>query len=309
MTTNVPKLTLKHALAASRMPFVSASALSVVLATLWVYAYRGEFLWTYSLLSLLGVVLVHLGANTINDYFDWDESDRDNKYAGPFSGGSRVRMEGKVERKHFLLLSAIYFGLALAAAAYLFFGDRPLVLAVGLAGAAGGILYSSPPFSLVSRGVGEIIIFVMFGPLITLGTGYVIEGVFLADHFLIGIPMGLLVGNILWVNQFPDFDADSRAGKRNLVVRLGLSRARWGYAILFGLSVVSVIALAAAGLYPWWSLLFAGLIPLMAKSVKGLWANYGNPTALTPTQASMIQIQTLAGVVLSVALLIHSFVG
>ena len=162
MTTNVPKLTLKHALAASRMPFVSASALSVVLATLWVYAYRGEFLWTYSLLSLLGVVLVHLGANTINDYFDWDESDRDNKYAGPFSGGSRVRMEGKVERKHFLLLSAIYFGLALAAAAYLFFGDRPLVLAVGLAGAAGGILYSSPPFSLVSRGVGEIIIFVMF---------------------------------------------------------------------------------------------------------------------------------------------------
>lgn len=306
---NVPKLTFKHALAASRMPFVSASALSVVLATLWVYAYQDEFLWNYSLISLLGVVLVHLGANTINDYFDWDESDRDNEFAGPFSGGSRVRMEGKVERKHFIHLSAIYFGLALAAAAYLYFGDRPLVLVVGLAGALGGVLYSSPPFSLVSRGLGELVIFVMFGPLITLGTGYVIEGVFLVEHFLIGIPMGLLVGNILWVNQFPDFDADSRAGKRNLVVRLGLSRARWGYAIFFALSVLSVVALAAVGLYPWWALLFAGLVPLMVRSVKGLWQNYDNPKALTPTQASMIQIQTLAGVLLSVALLIHVWVG
>ena len=67
MSANVPKLTLKHALAASRMPFVSASALSVILATLWVYAYRGEFLWTYSLFSLLGVVRFHLGANPLSD--------------------------------------------------------------------------------------------------------------------------------------------------------------------------------------------------------------------------------------------------
>ena len=64
MTESVPKLTLRHALAASRMPFVSASALSVVLATLWVYAYRGEFLWTYSLISLLGVVLVGLAGGS-----------------------------------------------------------------------------------------------------------------------------------------------------------------------------------------------------------------------------------------------------
>ena len=51
---------------------------------------------------MLGTVFVHLGANTINDYFDWDDSDRDNPYAGPFSGGSRHRMEGSVERRHFL---------------------------------------------------------------------------------------------------------------------------------------------------------------------------------------------------------------
>ena len=76
---------------------------------------------------------------------------------------------------------------------------------------------------------------------------------------------------------------------------------------LFALTVVSVVGLVAAGLYPLWSLLFAGLIPLMVKSTKGLWENYDNPAALTPTQASMIQIQTLAGVILSLFLLIHTW--
>jgi 1,4-dihydroxy-2-naphthoate octaprenyltransferase len=167
---------------------------------------------------------------------------------------------------------------------------------IGLAGALGGILYSARPFQLAGRGLGEIVIFVCFGPLVTFGTGYAIEGTFCAAHALIGLPMGFLVANILWINEFPDIEADGGAGKRTLVVRLGSSRARWGYVALATGFAASVTGLWAAGLYPVWALASLSTLALAVRAVRNLWPRHAEADGLVPSQAATIQMQAAAGV-------------
>ena len=74
---------------AVRLPFVTASALPAILSITWCATAGGKFNLFFAVLCLIGVVLVHIGANTINDYFDWNVSDASNPNAGPFNGGSR----------------------------------------------------------------------------------------------------------------------------------------------------------------------------------------------------------------------------
>jgi len=293
---------------ATRLPFVTASALSVLLAAAWVYAQGLGFDVARALLSLVGVIMLHLGANTLNDYFDWEESDKVNRYSGPFSGGSRAEMEGLFSRKFFLKLSILFFALAGISAVILIILGRPLVLVFGLAGLLGGVLYSARPIQLMSRGFGEVIIFLCFGPLITLGTGYAILGLWAIDFFLVGIPLGLLVANILWINEFPDFEADAAVGKRNLVVLLGTARARYGFLIIFLLFFLTVGLLCITRHYPWWSMAVIAVLPLMIKALRNAWRNHADPEAMLPSQGATIQIQTLAGVILFITVLIDRWV-
>src|SRR4030043_586982 len=151
--------------------------------------------------------------------------------------------------------------------------DRPLVLLIGTVGGLCGLLYSMQPFSLQSRGIGEPIIFLAFGPLITLGIGYVALGVFKPEFFLIGIPNDLVVANILWINEFPDYEADENSGKKNIVVRMGTSNARYGYIALESLFYISVFLLVIFRIYPLWSLLILLPIPIAIKTTVAMSQN------------------------------------
>ena len=261
----------KSYIAGTRLPFVTASVLPALLGTAWCWAYGEAFSPGRAFVGVLGVFFLHLGANTLNDYFDWNESDRINRFVTPFSGGSRSRLEHILTRKAFLSMSILFFFLSLIAGGVLILMNRPLVLLIGLLGGLCGILYSLKPFSLQSRGIGEFVIFLAFGPLITLGIGYVNFGIFLPEYFIIGIPNGLVVTNILWINEFPDYEADKKAGKLNLVVRLGTDRARYGYIALKALFYLSTLMIIIGGLFPLWSLLVFMIVPLGIKTSKQMW--------------------------------------
>jgi len=293
---------------AVRLPFLTGSLFPVVVAT--ALAYLHDHTWNFLRFGLiaLGVAALQLGANLINDYYDWDSSDRANRFGTPFSGGSRVRLDGLIRPRAFLAMGIALLAIALGLGVALALLGRPWVPAIGLAGALGGILYSERPFQLVSRGAGEFVIFVCFGPLITLGTGYAIEGVFTLPYLLLGLPMGFLVANILWVNEFPDIEADGRAGKRTLVVRLGTARARWGYVVLLSGFAASVVALFAFDLVPPWFL--AALLAAAAAipAVRNLWRNHADPKAIVPSQAATIKVQALAGVLMVAAIAVEHWV-
>jgi 1,4-dihydroxy-2-naphthoate octaprenyltransferase len=280
----------------TRLPFVSASVLPAILGAVWCWAYGDEFQLMNAILGVFGVLFLHLGANTLNDYYDWDMSDRINKFPTPFSGGSRSRLENILTRKTFLYMAIIFLITAFALGLILILKGRPLVLIIGTIGGLCGILYSMQPFSFQSRGLGELIIFLAFGPLITLGMGYINFGIFRPEYFFVGIPNGLVVANILWINEFPDYEADKTSGKRNLVVRMGTASSRYGYVVLEVLFYLSTILLIVFRIFPAWSSIVFFSLPLAIKATKHMWNHHEDPVAIIPAQAKTIQFQMITAV-------------
>ena len=115
-----------------------------------------------------------------------------------------------------------------------------------------GYFYTAPPLRLVARrGLGELTIFLTFGPLITLGTAFAIFNGDLSmaqEHLMnclyIGIPMGLLTTNILLINEFPDMKSDTKTNKNHLVVTFGKKASRWIYLLILGLTAYTTLMLA-----------------------------------------------------------------
>lgn len=292
-------------LKAMRLPFLTASVLPVILAAVWVWSYDQIFSWIYFSLALAVVILFHISANTLNDYFDWDKTDKINKNTNQFSGGSRLSLEGKIKRKDFRKISIISLSLAffvIIAAVYL---NRPLSLLGLIFGILVAVFYSLPPFKFQERGFGELATFFGFGPLITLGTGYLITGELDIIHFLIGIPAGFLVMAILLINEFPDYDADNKTGKRNLVVKFGLKKSRSIYAGILGLFYISMIVLSYYGIFNIFSLVVFLVFPLGISNIMVLWKNYDTPKELIPVQGKTIALHGLSILLLILTVVIE----
>jgi 1,4-dihydroxy-2-naphthoate octaprenyltransferase len=112
------------------------------------------------------------------------------------------------------------------------------------------------------------------------------------------LPLSLLVAAILYINEFPDYVADKKAGKNTLVVRLGLAQARLIYAILIGLSFITVIVGVIYNSLPWFSLICLLALPIGFFSIKRLYTDYDKPTALIPAIKNTILLHTLVGILL-----------
>ncbi len=289
---------------AVRPGFLAASIVPVLLGTA-AAAYRGVNInILLLLLSVLGIALVHGGINVLNDYYDEQNgTDRRNvQRIFPFTGGSRFIQNGvmRVDETFLygvlLLLAAtlLGFGLAWASGAGL--------LWIGIAGFLLGWGYSAPPLQLNSRGFGEAAVALGFGVLTPLGAWFVQTGEMAVYPVLIGLPMALLVMNILVINQFPDREADAASGKHHWVVRLGVDKAPWIYLGAVGLTAVILLLSVAASLLPVWALL--GLLPLGVAFKAGLFLRQHahQPQALEPAIKMTIGSMVLYGVLLSLML-------
>ena len=240
-------------LAITRMPFTSASLLPIGAIGAY-FAGAGDNLFSIPLfiLTFLGILIAHLAINVFNDYFDYKDGtdDANNEYFQQISGGSRAIELGLISLNGTLKLAVILTLIALAIGSYIFINVNPLnskyVLQILLSGLLLGYFYTARPLRLVARrGLGELSIFLSFGPLLTLGTGFAIfNGDFAnSEHFLncmlIGIPMGILTTNILLINEFPDMKSDAMTGKNHLVVTFGKKISSWIYLLFLILAVSS----------------------------------------------------------------------
>lgn len=303
--------TLGRFAAITRLPFVTASVLPVLLG-LAVAAWAGAaFAWLPAVLAVLATLLLHLGANTANDWFDWKGgADAVNKEAiPPFSGGSRALPMGLISERGLLVLIAACFGLGGLCGLGVVLLGNPGLLAIGAAGALLGFAYSAPPLRLVARrGLGELAIFLAFGPLLTLA-GYAAAGAPLTwGAALVGAPAGLMTTGILWVNQIPDCAGDRAAGKWNLVAVLGRRRARWGLPVLLGLSHAVMLALVLTGLLPWAVLISLLALPLVVKGTKVVWA-HAEDDGVAGACAATVQHQLVAALLAFLGVLGAALLG
>jgi 1,4-dihydroxy-2-naphthoate octaprenyltransferase len=297
---------MKAYLKALRAPFLAGSIVPVIIGAAFAFTTEAFSLLTL-LMSALGVAGLHLGANLLNDYYDARGSDPINVRLTPFSGGSRVIQNKEIAPWVIMFMSIIFFALGLGVGMWFVYMGRPYVIIIGLLGLLCGWAYSSPPLQLMSRGWGEVVIFFAFGPLITLGSHYVMAGSLSLKAFALGFPQGFLIAGVIWINQFPDYIADKEAGKKNLVVRLGPNISRYLYCLIMTLAFLVIILLVFVGL-PHLTLVAILSFPLVFKAMRIAWREYLSHTGIIPAQALTIQTVIAQGLLLSLGLFLSRLI-
>lgn len=267
---------IKWAFAITRGGFTSASLFPIfAIAAYLAGSGDGLFSVTSLVLCSLGVVFLQVSSNLFNDYYDvkdgTDGANTEYFNAGlnstvlegaQLSGGSRsielglITLEGTLSLARKTMLSAFILTLLLLGQSYYITGDfsnAQTALILGIIGGLLGYFYTARPLRLVARrGLGEITIFLAFGPVLTLGTLYAISSttieIFSEDFYnaiYLGIPFGFLTTNILYINQFPDTNSDAKTAKNHLVVTLGKKAGRWGYLVLLIFAFLSSYLLSS----------------------------------------------------------------
>ena len=291
--------------AITRLPFLSATWIPIIASVVW-GLHEGLITmdWTTFTLVFLGGSFLHLAANTYNDYFDWTSgTDQiNNDYFLQLSGGSRAIELGLITEKQLFKLATTFLALAGLAGLVIMLDDKIDLLYYGLAGAFSGYFYTGYPLRLVARkGIGEILIGLNYGPLMTMGTIFAMTGIHSWNAFLFGIPLGILTTAILWINQFPDTKSDEIAGKHHLVVVLGLEKASWGYLILMLAAFGSIYALYMYDIVEQGALLSLLGLPVALYYSYQVIKNY-NTRELAGANWGTIGIHAITGILLIIGL-------
>lgn len=285
---------------ATRVPFLTATFVPITLGAL-IARNDGSSAWWLFALALVGGSAIHLGLNVANDVSD-ASSGADFANANPtmFSGGSRMIQYGLISLKTMKMVSLACYAVGIGIGLYLTATRGIELLWIGIAGVFLSIFYTAPPFKLVHRGMGEIAVALGFGPIMVLGTYFVIAQRLTFEAFYASLPVAIFIMLVLYVNQVPDRPADEKTGKRTIVVRLPKSAIVKGYAA----SVIAAYALIAvgglSGIMPIWTLLALATIPLATRVHRALTSHYESPYELMDGMAKNIMLHLFSGLALIV---------
>jgi len=286
-----------------RAPFFTATLASVFLGTVMAWSLANRFDMNYFLLTLAGTLCLHGGTNVINDYFDYRSGcDQANTEAiFPFTGGSRLLVQGAVSPRGVLAYAMGLFAIAGSIGVYLAIVRGWFVLLLAVFGILSGYFYTT---HLATKGIGEFFVGLNFGPLLALGTYYVQTQALTAEPFIAALPLGLLVAAILWVNEIPDYNADRLAGKNTAVVRLGRKRAAEAYAYIVGAAYVVIVIGVAVRILPVISLIALLTLPPAFKAMR-VAGQYYNSSELRPANSLTILVHFAMGLLLMKAYILQ----
>ena len=292
---NSPWRTARSYALATRPMFLTASLLAVITGTSLGWHSAGRLDAAAALLALLIIALLHAAANVLNDVYDeLNGADRLNtQRIYPYTGGSRFIQNGVLTleqmRNWGLLLLSLATLLGLGLGVY----RGTAILGLGMAGIGLGVLYSAPPVQLAARGLGELAVATGFGLLPVCGAAWLQTGRFEWPALAIAIPVSCWVANILLINEVPDVRSDAAAGKRTLVVRLGMQGASRLYLGLSGIAFACIAFMSISGsLSPWALLLPVLLLPIGLLNGHRIATVFHDTAALKPSIEKTLAIHT-----------------
>ena len=272
--------------------------LSVVLAFLGtsIAWYDGYFHFGYALLAFIGLLLAHISVNTLNDYFDYRSGIDLVTRRTPFSGGSGILPAGLLKPGQVFWLGMTSFLLAVLIGVYFVIVSGWLLLPLLLIAAVCVLLYT--PFILRLAwpewcpGVG-------MGVLPVLGAYFVQTTAYTWPAVVAAIPSGILVHNLLLLNEFPDTEADRKANRKTLPITMGKTKAGIVYSVLTVLVYLWIIGWVIAGLMPAFSLIALLTLPLAIKAIKGA-RKHEEMTRLVPAMANNVLVVLLTQLLLGI---------
>ncbi|UCD62691.1 MAG: 1,4-dihydroxy-2-naphthoate polyprenyltransferase [Candidatus Zixiibacteriota bacterium] len=209
---------------AARPKTLPAATAPVIIGTVMAVESAGFHLAS-AVAALIGALLIQIGTNYANDYFDYQKGVDDESRLGP----TRVTQAGLISPAAMKMATMAIFALAILDGLYLVWRGGWPILIIGIASILFGILYTAGKYPIGYLGLGDIFVLVFFGPVAVGGTYYVQT---LAINWMVlvaGIAPGLFSVAILTVNNLRDVDSDRASGKKTLAVRFGITFARLEY--------------------------------------------------------------------------------
>lgn len=246
---------------ASRPAFFVATFIPLGIG--WIIAgRRGTWHPGLFLVILLSSLMVHMATNLANDYFDHLQGTD----AGDSIGGSRVLQEGKITLGQLKVALILLYGAASVMGLWLMATQRLWAISPLVALALfSSIFYVAPPIRYGYHGLGEFFVGINMGPVMVVGTYWVIAGRPAWRPLWVSVPVGLMVAAILYYQNLPDMKTDAAAGKRTLAVRLGKTGAFRGLVALWTVIYGSILALIGAGLLSPVALVCLGTVPIFIR--------------------------------------------
>ncbi len=286
-------------LLAARPATLPAAVAPVLVGT--AVAYRGgHFRALPFLATLVAAVLIQIGANFANDWFDFRKGADTDARLGPV----RVTQSGIFSERQITRATALAFGLAALVGLYLVIvGGWPILL-VGLACIAAGIAYTGGPYPLGYHGLGDVFVFIFFGVVAVTGTYYVQANASSGTALAASVPMGLLITAILVVNNVRDIETDRVAGKRTMAVRIGrrATRAQYALCVLGSYLFPPVMWLFGAASWLFWLPLLT--LPVAVRLVRTVGTHTDGPTLNKSLKGTGL-LQLVFGVLFAICLLAH----
>lgn len=232
-------------LAATRPRTLPAAVAPVIVGSALAW-HDGRFDPAAALLCLVFALLVQIGTNLANDYYDFVKGADTAARVGP----RRAVAAGLVAPAVMRRVMAGVFAMAFLLGLTLIHWGGPWLIAIGVASIVSGIAYTGGPWPLGYHGLGDVFVFVFFG-LVAVGTTYYVQaGEVSRAALAAAVPIGLLTANILVVNNYRDAETDAAAGKRTLVVRFGRRFARAQFAVSLLVALLLPLLLRARGYSP-----------------------------------------------------------
>ncbi|MGD9116786.1 MAG: prenyltransferase [Dehalococcoidia bacterium] len=257
---------------------------------------RFSFHWGHALLAALGLLLCHISVNVLNDYFDYKSGIDIRTQRTPFSGGSGVLPAALLKPRQVLWLGLGSLILAVPIGVYFVLTAGWALLPLLVVAALCTVLYT-PLFTRMgwpewAPGVG-------LGALPVLGAYFIQSGFYTAPAVIAAIPSGILVHNLLLINEFPDIPADREAGRRTLPIAIGKKGAWLVYSLMTAATYLWIIAWVIAGAMPVFTLIALLTIPLAVKAIAG-GRHYDDMSKLVPALAANIMVVLLTQLLLGV---------
>jgi 1,4-dihydroxy-2-naphthoate octaprenyltransferase len=290
---------------ALRAPFFTASIVPLILGMAIAYYETASFDFILGLLTLVSGVAIQAGTNLANDYYDRSTDDI-NIYYSQFNGGSRMIQNEIISPRNIRLAAIMSYIVGSVTALLILFMIQGYLLVVFLSIAVLlGFFYTALPVSLSYHGLGELAVFVGFGPLGVYSAYYIQLGHINSNFLsLASIPIALLIALVLFLNEFQDLEADAKAGKNTLVVTLGKKRSVKIYSIGMILSYLVVIIFVIFFGFPLITLLPLITLPIAIKAVTHANKYYDKIKELLPANGQTVLVHFVFGILLSLAFVI-----
>ena len=279
--------------------------LSVVLAFLgtcmaW---YDGAFHLGHAILAFFGLLLCHISVNVLNDYHDYKSGIDLKTRRTPFSGGSGLLPSAALKPEHVLWFGLACFLLAVPIGVYFVLVSGWLLLPLLIIAAICILLYTP---LLTKLGWPEWSPGAGMGALPILGAYFVQTGEYTIPAIVASIPSGILVHNLLLLNEFPDAEADKTAGRKTLPITLGGKGAGIVYSALTIIMYLWIITWVTVGLMPLFCLIALLTLPFAIRAIQGA-LKYQDESKLMPALASNVLVVLLTQLLLGIGYLISGY--